>query len=78
MWTTLEAFTWLIGGFDAGDGRRGSYSLSSLDGFLFNEEYLTNVYRIDGKKLISYPCHEIWRYNLLDYTHPTTIGWKSD
>ena len=51
--STLQAFTWLIGGFDAGDGRRGSYSLSSLEGFLFNEEYLTNVYRIDGKKLIS-------------------------
>ena len=52
MRTTLEVFTWLIGGFDAGDGRRGSYSLSSLDGSSFNEEYLS-IYRIDGKKLIS-------------------------
>ena len=52
MQSALEAFTWLIGGFDAGDGRRGSYSLSSLNGSSFNEEYLS-IYRIDGKKLLS-------------------------
>ena len=55
MQSISEEFTWLIGGFDAGDGKRGYASSGSLDGLIYNiteDEEALNIYRIDGKKLI--------------------------
>ena len=46
----VREFRWLIGGFSAGDGRRGSYSLSSLDSSSYSKK--DQVYRIDGKKMV--------------------------
>ena len=51
MASVSEEFTWLIGGFDAGDGKRGFASSASLDGLILDEEDLS-IYRIDGKKLM--------------------------
>ena len=47
-------FRWLIGGFSAGDGRRGSYLLSSLNSSTYSKK--DQVYRIDGKN-ICHNCH---------------------
>ena len=56
MQSISEEFTWLIGGFDAGDGKRGYTSSRSLNGYYFNrDDEDLNIYRIDGKKL----CHDI-------------------
>ena len=56
MQSVSEEFTWLIGGFDAGDGKRGYYSSRSLNGYYYiNRDDEDLVYRIDGKKL----CHDI-------------------
>ena len=57
MQSASEEFTWLQGGFDAGDGKRGDFSSSNLyrSYYYYNiysfEEDLS-IYRIDGKKLI--------------------------
>ena len=53
MQSASKEFSWLIGGFDAGDGKRGYFSAFNLQGhynFNISEEVL--IYRIDGKKLI--------------------------
>ena len=58
MQSVSEEFTWLIGGFDAGDGKRGYPSSESLDGLTYNiteDEEDLYIYRIDGKKLVFLP-----------------------
>ena len=54
MQSALEEFPWLIGGFDAGDGKRGDFS-SINNRYHHNNEVVEDIsiYRIDGKKLIS-------------------------
>ena len=54
MQSASMEFPWLIGGFDAGDGKRGYYSAFNLHGlyyFNISEEDISIIYRIDGKKL---------------------------
>ena len=54
MQSVSREFPWLIGGFDAGDGKRGNYLSCNLNRCRMNEdEEDISIYRIDGKKLIS-------------------------
>ena len=55
MQSVSREFPWLIGGFDAGDGKRGNYSSYNLNRYyrINEDEKDISIYRIDGKKLIS-------------------------
>ena len=72
MQSASMKFTWLQGGFDAGDGKRGNIQSSSLDrqdfgyyGFHNFQEDLS-IYRIDGKKLVSFFVIMLSEYPLND------------
>ena len=55
MQSVSEKFQWLIGGFDAGDRKRGDFSSYNLNRYyrINEDEEDISIYRIDGKKLIS-------------------------
>ena len=55
MQSVSREFPWLIGGFDAGDGKRGDYLSYNLNRYyrINEDEEDISIYRIDGKKLIS-------------------------
>ena len=53
MQSVSEEYTWLLGGFDAGDGQRGFFSSTNVDRLYIEDKEDLSIYRIDGKKLIS-------------------------